>query len=191
MYSLQLIMFKTIHTGIQGLIEIIPSIHRDERGWFMESFRISGMKEAGIETLFVQDNISFSSKGVLRGLHFQKKPFGQAKLVSVLQGSVVDVVVDIRDGSSTFGKTFKIELNASKKNMLFIPEGFAHGFYAQEDTIFQYKCSSEYQTGSESGICWNDPDLQIDWGTASPILSPKDALLPTLEQLVKRGDLVK
>lgn len=184
-------MLKTLTTDIQGLIEIVPSVHRDERGWFMESYRNSGLRQAGIETSFVQDNISFSSKGVLRGLHFQKKPFVQAKLVSVLQGAVVDVVVDIREGSSTFGATFKIVLDAFKRNMLFIPEGFAHGFYALEDTIFQYKCSSEYKAGSESGICWNDPELHIEWGVVSPVLSSKDALLPTLQQLIDRGELVK
>ena len=185
------IMFKAIETGIQGLIEIRPSIYSDNRGWFMESFRKTLFNEIGIKVDFDQDNLSFSNKGVLRGLHFQRSPFAQAKLVWVLQGSVIDAVVDLRQSSPTFGKSFKIHLDSREKNMLFIPEGFAHGFYALEDTLFQYKCSSEYKSGSESGIHWNDPMLQIDWGTTSPIISEKDSVLPTLQQLLDRGELMR
>lgn len=182
-------MFKAIQTGIQGLIEIQPDVYADERGWFMESFRTSLMNEIGLKGSFDQDNLSFSRKGVLRGLHFQKKPFAQAKLVWVLQGAVLDVVVDLREGSQTFGKTFRIALDSVKKNMLYIPEGFAHGFYVTQDALFQYKCSTEYRAGSESGICWNDPQLQLEWGTNAPVLSAKDAALPTFRELLDRGDL--
>lgn len=183
-------MLKVVQTGIQGLIEIHPAFFPDDRGWFMESFKRSSLKSVGIETDFNQDNISFSTKGVLRGLHFQKGPYAQAKLVWVLQGAVRDVVVDVRSGSATFGKSYSLILDATRKNMLFIPEGFAHGFYALEDSLFQYKCSSEYQPGSEGGIVWNDPGLLINWEASEPIISPKDAALPTLSELVEKGILL-
>lgn len=182
-------MLKVVPTGIQGLIEIHPSVFPDDRGWFMESFKRSSLRSVGIETDFLQDNISFSKKGVLRGLHFQKPPFAQAKLVWVLQGAVLDVVVDLRSGSSTFGKSFDVILDSQKKNMLFIPEGFAHGFYALEDSLFQYKCSSEYQPGSEGGILWSDPDLKIKWGAVSPAISAKDSILPNFRDLIANGIL--
>lgn len=147
----------------------------------MESFKASAFKNAGIDRSFPQDNISYSSKGVLRGLHFQKPPDEQAKLVWVLDGAVLDVAVDLRKNSPTFGKSVKLILESKSRNMLFIPEGFAHGFLALENSLFQYKCSGEYKPGSEGGIIWNDPDLNIEWGIADPIISEKDLQLPSFK----------
>lgn len=133
---------------------------------------------------FVQDNLSFSNKGVIRGLHLQLHPFQQAKLVTVIKGSVLDVVVDLRKGSFSFGQVYSCRLDDKKHNMLLIPEGFAHGFAALEDAWFYYKCSSEYNPACETGICWNDPTLNIDWETLHPVLSAKDQHLPMLEELL-------
>ena len=180
-------MLKVVQTGIQGLIEIHPSVFPDDRGWFMESFKRSSLRQVGVDTDFLQDNVSFSKKDVLRGLHFQKPPYAQAKLVWVLHGSVRDVVVDLRKNSPTFGKSFKVILSAERKNMLFVPEGFAHGFHALEDSLFQYKCSTEYQPGSEGGLLWKDPSLKINWGVTEPLISSKDAVLPTLSELIEQG----
>ena len=180
-------MLKVIQTGIEGLIQLHPTVFADNRGWFMESFKASAFKNAGIDKTFPQDNISFSKKGVLRGLHFQKSPYEQAKLVWVLQGAVLDVAVDLRTNSPTFGKHFKLILDSKSRNMLYIPEGFAHGFQALEDSLFQYKCSGEYSPGSEGGIIWNDRELNIDWAPDDPVISEKDSQLPAFSELIQTG----
>ncbi|HZB13774.1 MAG TPA: dTDP-4-dehydrorhamnose 3,5-epimerase, partial [Chryseolinea sp.] len=136
---------------------------------------------------FVQENQSFSKKGVVRGLHFQQPPYAQAKLVTALTGKVLDVVVDLRPTSETFKQTYYCLLESSKRNMLLIPEGFAHGFAALEDSIFFYKCSSPYNKRSESGIRWNDPELKIDWKIENPIISAKDSELPPLAVVLENS----
>ena len=163
-----------IETIIEGVYLIKPKIFKDERGYFFESFN---QKEINKKTnvSFVQDNQSLSSKDILRGLHFQKPPFAQDKLVSVIKGSVLDVVVDIRVNSKTYGKYIIEELNEENHHQLFIPIGMAHGFLSLENhTIFSYKCSNFYNKESEGTIKWNDPDLNIKWPVSNPILSEKD-----------------
>jgi len=174
-------------TGIDGLIEIIPKIYCDDRGWFLEFFKESVLKEAGIDMKFPQENMSYSKKGVLRGLHFQRAPYAQAKLAAVISGSVLDVVVDLRKGSPTFGEVYACKLDSQRKNMLFVPEGFAHGFAALEDSIFYYKCSNVFHKPSESGIIWNDPGLKIAWPIDNPIVSEKDKELTTLAELLRNS----
>ena len=143
---------------------IEPQIFEDSRGFFLESYNYNTFKELGIENVFVQDNHSKSLKGVLRGLHFQKEEYSQAKLISILKGSVLDIVVDLRKDSETFGRYFAIEINEKSKRMLFIPKNFAHGFLTlEDDTEVFYKCDNFYNPKSESGIIWNDRDLNIDW----------------------------
>jgi dTDP-4-dehydrorhamnose 3,5-epimerase len=172
-------------TGIEGLYELTPEIHKDSRGWFAEIFKDSTLRELGFILNFVQDNLSYSRKGVVRGLHLQLAPFAQAKLVGVFQGRVIDAVVDLRKGSATFGKVYTCELSSEKKNFLLIPENFAHGFSALEDSTFYYKCTSHYSPAHESGILWNDPELNIDWKVSDPHVSEKDKALPLLKDLVK------
>jgi dTDP-4-dehydrorhamnose 3,5-epimerase len=174
-------------TGIEGLVEIFPSVLNDERGWFYEFFNKQRFERSGVLTEFVQENTSFSTKGVIRGLHFQVAPHGQAKLVTVLQGSVLDVVVDLRAGSKTFGKVHYCPLDSDRRNMLMVPDGFAHGFAALEDSLFYYKCTAYYHKPSESGIIWNDPRLQINWPIEKPVVSEKDKLLPTLDELLRKS----
>jgi len=161
-------------TYIKDLIIITPNIISDNRGYFMESF--NQKKLAGIiKTNFVQDNESMSQKGVLRGLHFQLPPYAQAKLIRVIKGSILDVAVDLRKNSDSFGQHFKHVLSEENKKQLYIPEGFAHGFLCLENnTILNYKCSNYYHSESEASILWNDEDLNIDWGIENPILSEKD-----------------
>ncbi len=175
--------FKT--TYIEGIVEISPRIFNDERGFFFESYQKQLFSEHGIPSDFVQDNQSFSKKGVLRGLHFQKPPFAQGKLVRVIVGRALDVAVDIRENSPTFGQHVCLILDAASHNMIYIPEGFAHGFLALEDTVLQYKCTNVYHKASEGGIIWNDSNLSIDWNIENPIVSEKDCILPTLEELIK------
>ena len=174
-------------TGIDGLLEVYPKIYRDDRGLFFEVFTPALQSQLGISSAFVQDNFSFSKKNAIRGLHFQLPPFAQAKIVSVVKGRVLDVAVDLRKNSPTFGKAFSVILDDEKHNMLVIPEGFAHGFAALSDSCFFYKCSNVYHTKSESGVIWNDPTLNINWGINSPVLSQKDLELPTLEELVRNS----
>lgn len=175
---------KIIETNIKGVVEILPTIFNDERGYFFESFNTQKFNEIFPDTNFVQDNESFSTKGTLRGLHFQNPPYAQAKLVRVIKGKVLDVAVDIRIGSPTYGQYASVILDAEKHNMFFVPEGFAHGFYTIEDAIFQYKCSDFYNKESEGGLLWNDPTLQIDWQVdGSPIISDKDQILPLLKDM--------
>lgn len=172
---------KIIETGFEGLYEIESSVFGDERGYFFESFRKSTFESLGIRTDFVQDNESFSVKGTLRGLHYQKEPFAQAKLVRVALGKVLDVAVDLRAGSPTYGKHHTVILDAKRHNLFMVPAGFAHGFLALEDSVFSYKCSNYYDKASEGGIIWNDPDLNINWQIDNPIVSEKDKLLPNFE----------
>ena len=165
---------KILNTKIDGVFLIKPQIFQDKRGYFFESFNQKKLNEK-IKVNFVQDNQSLSSKNILRGLHFQKPPFAQSKLVSVINGSVLDVVVDIRSDSKTYGKYILEELNDKNHHQLFIPKGMAHGFLSLEDhTIFNYKCSEFYNKDSEDSIIWNDPDIGIKWPNISPILSEKD-----------------
>jgi dTDP-4-dehydrorhamnose 3,5-epimerase len=175
---------QIIHTGFEGLVELIPTVFPDNRGWFFEFYKTDVFKQSGITHNFTQENVSYSKKGVIRGLHFQLAPHAQAKLVSVLSGSVLDVVVDIRTGSSTFGKVYTCILDGAKHNLLMVPEGFAHGFAALQDSIFMYKTTGSYQRESECGIRWNDPTLNITWPFSDPILSPKDSELPLFDQLL-------
>lgn len=152
-----------------------PRLFQDDRGYFMESFNRSVFEELGLTAPFVQDNESQSEKGVLRGLHFQHPPFAQAKLVRVIKGAALDVVVDIRKSSPTFGQHRTFILDDINKDLLFIPEGFAHGFLALETpTLFSYKCSNFYCKEAEDGLRWNDPHFNIPWGIENPILSEKD-----------------
>jgi len=172
-------------THLKGCFIITPTIFSDDRGYFIESFnRRNFLEILGIDISFVQDNQSKSSTGVLRGLHFQKGDFAQAKLVRVIKGKVLDVCVDIRKDSSTFGESFSIILDEISQKQLFIPRGFAHGFLVLEDqTIFSYKCDNYYNKESESGIIYNDKFLNIDWNIPENeiILSEKDRDLPTFE----------
>jgi dTDP-4-dehydrorhamnose 3,5-epimerase len=166
-------------TEIEGLLIIVPDIFQDDRGIFLETFNRDIFEKNGLPIHFAQDNRSISKKHVLRGLHFQKPPHGQGKLVSVAQGAVLDVAVDLRKHSPTYGKWKSVLLSSDNKLMFWVPEGFAHGFVAlEDDTIFQYKCTNVYQRESEGSIRWNDPDLNIDWGISTPILSEKDAGAP-------------
>ncbi len=174
-------------TGIESLFEVIPRTYQDNRGWFLEFFKNTSLKDFGLTNPLVQDNLSFSKKDVVRGLHLQLEPFAQAKLVTVLQGKVLDVVVDLRRNSATFGKVFSCVLDSEKHNMLVIPEGFAHGFSALADSLFFYKCSNLYNPKFETGIIWNDPQLKIDWSVKYPIVSEKDQQLPTLEELIRKS----
>lgn len=170
---------EILTTEIPGLLIIKPDVFNDERGYFFESYNMAKFVNAGITVDFVQDNESKSMKGVLRGLHFQKEPYAQGKLVRVIQGAVLDVAVDIRKNSPSFGKWSSIELTGDNKLMYWIPAGFAHGFLTLEDnTIFTYKCSGVYHKPAEAGIRWNDPELAIKWGISNPILSEKDKTAP-------------
>ncbi|HMT29440.1 MAG TPA: dTDP-4-dehydrorhamnose 3,5-epimerase [Bacteroidia bacterium] len=175
---------KITNLALNGVMLIEPRIFTDERGYFFESYNEERFNKAGIHVEFVQDNQSLSSKGVLRGLHFQNPPFDQGKLVRVVSGSVLDVVVDIRKESPTYGQHLSLKLDALSSQMMWIPPGFAHGFVALEDqTIFLYKCTKVYNKDSEGGILFNDPDLNIDWGIKSPIVSEKDLELELFKNL--------
>lgn len=174
--------FKT--TPIEGLLVIEPKVWRDERGYFFESYSKKTLEQQGIHHEFVQDNQSLSNKGTLRGLHFQAAPFAQGKLVRVIKGKVWDIAVDIRKDSPTYGQYYGCELSEHNNIQFWIPPGFAHGFITLEDnTIFSYMCTNYYDKASEGGLLWNDPDLAIDWGVTSPILSDKDKVLPCLKDL--------
>ena len=169
---------------IKGLFEITPRIFKDERGYFFESYSKKVFEENGIAVDFVQDNQSLSAKNVLRGLHLQKEPYAQGKLVRVITGSVLDVAVDLRVNSPTFGRYDSVILDSEKGNMFYVPPGFAHGFLTlAENTIFVYKCTDFYNKSSESGILWNDPDLNINWGINNPIVSEKDMQLPSFKEI--------
>lgn len=176
---------KIENTGFKDLIVIQPKVFGDSRGYFMESFNEARFRvETGINATFVQDNESLSSKDVLRGLHFQVPPKSQAKLIRVINGSVLDVVVDLRRSQPTYGQHFKILLTAENKTQLYVPEGFAHGFVVLEDnTLFSYKCTNYYSPEHDRCLRWNDPALSIDWEMESPFLSDKDKTSPLLKDL--------
>jgi dTDP-4-dehydrorhamnose 3,5-epimerase len=170
-------------TGLPGVLILEPDVFSDERGFFLETFNSKRYKNNGIQGPFVQDNISFSKKGILRGLHFQY-PQSQGKLVQVLSGRVVDVAVDIRVGSPTFGHWVSEILSDANHRQMYIPPGFAHGYCVTSETaVFSYKCTDFYNPQTEGGIIWNDPDLNIDWPVTEPVLSSKDASYPRLKDL--------
>ena len=171
---------KVIDKDLNGIVLFEPDVFGDSRGYFFESFKLSGFKEStGSESPFVQDNESLSSKNVLRGLHFQAPPYAQGKLVRVCTGAVLDVAVDIRIDSPTYGKHYKVVLSEENKRQLWIPPGFAHGFLTLKDsTRFIYKCTNYYNKASEGGLKWNDDNLGIDWNVKDPIVSEKDQVLP-------------
>lgn len=159
---------------IEGVFEIVPRIFKDNRGHFLETFNREVLLNKGIDLTFVQDNQSFSLRNVLRGLHFQYPPYEQGKLVRVIQGRALDIAVDINPDSKTYGKYVSCTLDGEISNMIYIPPGFAHGFVALTDVTLFYKCTQTYNKDAESGIRWNDPDLNIDWGIDNPIVSEKD-----------------
>jgi len=172
-YSITIMEFNS--TPIKDLFIISPDIYKDSRGSFFESYNYEEFSRNSISTQFIQDNESFSKKGVIRGLHFQNPPYAQAKLVRTIKGSILDVVVDLRKTSETYGQYFSILLNENNQQMLYIPKGFAHGFATLEDnTIFSYKCSNFYNKTAERTINWKDQDLKIDWNIEHPIISEKD-----------------
>lgn len=170
---------------IEGLYLIQPTVFGDSRGYFLETYNYNDFKELGLDMVFVQDNQSSSTKGVLRGLHYQKE-HTQGKLVRVISGEVYDVVVDIRKNSKTYGQWFGTTLSAEKKNMMYVPEGFAHGFYVLSDTAeFLYKCTDFYDPSSEAGIMWNDENIHIDWPIPdgeTPLISDKDKKHPNFSK---------
>ncbi len=166
---------------MDGPLVIQPKVFADSRGYFFESYSNNLLEHLGLSIDFVQDNQSLSQKGTVRGLHFQANPYAQGKLVRVVQGSVLDVAVDIRKGSPTYGRHFDILLSGENKTMFWVPPGFAHGFSVLENnTIFLYKCTNLYHKASEGGLLWNDPELNINWGVNNAVVSDKDQLLPTL-----------
>jgi len=166
---------KVVQFPVQGPQLIEPTVFEDSRGYFFESYSKASFEKLGILEEFVQSNQSLSQKGVLRGLHFQAPPFAQSKLVRVIKGAVLDVVVDIRRSSPTYGKHVSAVLTEHNKKMFYVPVGFAHGFLTlEDDTIFSYKCGNYYNKQSEQGIIWNDPDLNIEWDIQNPLISEKD-----------------
>lgn len=166
--------------GLPGLVVVEPRVFRDDRGFFLEPYHAPRYKAGGITVDFVQDNHSFSTHGVLRGLHFQKSP-GQAKLIRCARGRIWDVAVDIRPGSETFGKWWGLELDSESHRQLFIPVGFAHGFCVlSPEAEVMYKCSSIYDPATEAGIAWNDPQIGVQWPISEPVVSQRDIDAPTL-----------
>jgi len=162
-------------TNIDGLLIITPNVFKDSRGSFFESWNSDQFKQIGITDVFDQDNQSISSKNVLRGLHFQNPPYAQSKLVRVVRGSVLDVAVDLRKNSPTYGMHHSVILSEQNNKLFYIPKGFAHGFLSLEDnTVFCYKCSGKYNKSSEESLMWNDMDLKINWPISNPIVSEKD-----------------
>jgi len=176
--------FNFKETTLPGVQIVQPRCFGDDRGFFMETYKKSDFVTAGIGENFQQDNHSFSSKGVLRGIHFQSAPYAQGKLVRVVKGAVWDVAVDLIKGSPTYGQSFGLELNEENNTMLYIPPGFGHGFVTLVDnTHFLYKCTAEYAPESDGGVIWNDPDLKIAWPIEGiePLVSDKDKILPFLK----------
>ncbi len=177
-------MMNVIEAYIPDLLEIELKVFSDKRGYFYESYNKEAFKQVNIDVSFVQDNQSYSRKGVLRGLHYQNPPYAQGKLARVIQGSVLDIAVDIRWGSPTYGQYHKVILSEENKKMLWMPEGFAHGFLTlEDDTVFFYKCTNFYHKESEGSIRYNDPEIGIEWGIENPILSEKDKIAPFLKSL--------
>lgn len=175
---------KIEETFIKDLVIVEPIVFGDERGYFFESYSKTKFEDLGINIEFIQDNHSFSKKGTLRGLHYQNPPFAQTKLIRVLDGEIVDVVVDLRKNSSSYGKSFSVKLSAENKKQLLVPKGFAHGFSVISETVsVMYKCDQIYNKSSEGGIRFDDPSLNIDWGInlSDAIISEKDQILPFIE----------
>ena len=176
--------FSFFSGELPGLVIIEPRVFPDDRGFFLETFKESDFTPAGISGPFVQDNHSRSSRGVLRGLHFQKEPHAQGKLVRVSRGVAWDVAVDLRNSSPAYGKWTALELSEDNQRMVYIPPGFAHGFLAlEDDTELQYKCTAEYNGDADAGVRWDDPDIAIDWPFTDVIVSEKDMSLPYLKDL--------
>lgn len=179
---------KALETKLKGCFILEPNIIKDKRGYFFESFNQKQFQElTQTQTIFLQDNESYSTKGVLRGLHYQTGDFAQAKLVRVVEGKVLDVAVDLRKESKTFGKHVSVELSADNKKQLFVPRGFAHGFIVLSETaVFSYKCDNYYNKSSEAGIIYNDSDLNIDWQLTERelLVSEKDIILPNLKNAI-------
>jgi dTDP-4-dehydrorhamnose 3,5-epimerase len=174
---------NVLETNLPGVLVFEPKVFGDERGFFMETWRADRYEEAGLPARFVQDNLSFSQRGVLRGLHFQN-PDQQGKLVYVLQGEAYDVAVDIRVGSPTFGEWTAITLSSENKRQFYVPEGFAHGFLVTSSTaLFAYKCTARYNAQAEASVLWNDPQIGIEWPVERPVLSEKDRAAPPLAQM--------
>ena len=179
---------QIVETTIPDVLLLKPDVYRDERGFFLETYREEFLKEQNIEVHFVQDNLSKSQKNTVRGLHYQIER-QQDKLLMVMQGAILDVAVDLREGSATFGKYVGMELSADNKHLVFIPKGFAHGFSVlSDDALVYYKCSDYYHPEGERGLLWNDPALGIDWKVADPIISEKDQHQPRLRE-IKEEDL--
>ncbi len=176
---------KATKLELSGPLLIEPRVHRDERGFFCETWHEARYREAGLPAAFVQDNLSFSRRGALRGLHFQQ-PRPQGKLVYVLQGEVFDVAVDVRKDSSTFGRWVSVLLSAANSRQLYVPEGFAHGFCVTSTTaLVAYKCTALYEPAGQRTIAWNDPDLAISWPVRQPLLSPQDRQAPWFREIAE------
>lgn len=174
-------------TSLPGVLLIEPRVFEDSRGYLYENFQAERYREAGVPGPFVQDNHSRSARGVLRGLHFQRKR-PQGKLICVSHGGIFDVAVDVRPNSETFGRWFGVELSAASPRQLYVPAGFAHGFCVLSDSAdVIYKCTEYYDPADEGGVLWNDPELAIDWPIKAPLLSAKDAQLPPLRALAERA----
>ena len=181
---------EIIKTSLDGLLILMPKVFEDDRGCFLETYNKHRYEESGIQDDFVQDNLSVSRRGVVRGLHFQNAPYAQGKLVSVPQGRVWDVAVDIRENAPTFGKWYGVELSGENRKQFWIPKGFAHGFVAlEDDTIFSYKCSNVYAKECEGGIVWNDRDLAIEWPIeiSEVVVSEKDKELPSWKDFCQKN----
>ena len=181
--------FTFTSTPLNGVVIIESKVFTDSRGYFMESFKLSDFRKAGIEFDFPQDNHSFSRTGVIRGLHYQKAPMEQGKLVSVISGKIFDVAVDLRLNSATFSRWFGTVLSEKNRTMLWIPPGFAHGFQALEDSHVYYKATNEFSPKDDAGVRWNDPAIAIKWPLDNPVISEKDSGLPLLADIPElRGD---
>jgi dTDP-4-dehydrorhamnose 3,5-epimerase len=172
---------KVIESPLAGVFVLEPKVFKDERGFLMETFQLGRYREAGISDPFVQDNLSHSVQGTLRGLHFQE-PYGQGKLVQVIRGAIFDVAVDVRRGSPMFGRWFGIELSEDNHRQMWVPTGFAHGFFVTSPIAdVTYKCTAPYMPGAGRSILWNDPDIGITWPSNAPLLSPQDRAAPQLK----------
>ena len=178
-------MAEIKQTSLPGVLEIFPRVFPDSRGYFFESFRQDWLDQLGVHETWVQDNHPFSQNGTGRGIHVPPGVHAQAKLVRVIAGKVLDVAVDLRKGSPSFGQVYSTILDTEKNNLLYIPAGFGHGFSVLEDAVFVYKCSNYYHKDSEGGVRWSDPSLGIDWQVSEPIVSEKDQILPTLAEFVE------
>lgn len=178
---------KITKTALEGVVIVDPDLFPDERGYFLELSNDQRYQQIiGPEARFVQNNLSCSKKSVLRGLHYQAEPYGQGKLVQVLRGKVLDVTVDVRFGSPTFGKHITVELSEENHRQVYMPIGFAHGMLSlTDDTLFLYSCTGFYSKASERGVHWNDPALGINWGVNEPIVAPRDASFPLLKDIAK------